>query len=49
LAIDPDKDVTEALALHTRWARMHWLRTLIGTPAFFIYLWLLAKPALIGN
>jgi hypothetical protein len=42
--IQPDAAADEAKAarLHARWGLMHWLRTLLGVPAFLIFAWLLA-------
>ena len=45
LKVDTKTDETTALALHRKWARMHNLRTLLGVPAFLIFLWLLIAPA----
>jgi hypothetical protein len=42
LRVDAVNNPAEATALHARWARMHWLRTLLGVPAFLIFSWLLA-------
>ncbi len=41
LRVDAINDSAEASTLHARWARMHWLRTLLGSPAFLIFAWLL--------
>ena len=39
LKVDCETNPEEALALHRRWSTMHWLRTVIGAPAFLIFLW----------
>jgi hypothetical protein len=41
LRIDADHAPERAAALHARWGLMHHLRTIIGTPAFGLYLWAL--------
>jgi hypothetical protein len=38
LKVDCEQSPDEALALHRNWGRMHLLRTLIGAPAFLIFL-----------
>jgi hypothetical protein len=43
LRVDALNDAAEATALHARWARMHWLRTFLGSPAFLIFIWLLTS------
>jgi hypothetical protein len=40
LKIDPVEDRALAEELHRYWGRMHWLRTVVGVPAFLIFAWL---------
>lgn len=41
LKIDPEREPEEAEALHMRWGTMHTWRTVIGSPAFLVFLWAL--------
>ena len=43
LKVDAISSPKEAQQLHTRWGRMHWLRTIVGAPAFLIFLCLLVS------
>ena len=44
LKIDAQASPIEAEKLHAKWSVMHNLRTALGAPAFFIFLWALSTP-----
>jgi hypothetical protein len=41
LKVDALNNPEEAELLHARWGKMHWLRTIVGAPAFLIFAWYL--------
>lgn len=41
IKIDPNAELETATRLHTRWGRMHNLRTVIGSVSFPLFVWLL--------
>ena len=41
IQIDPAAEPELAARLHSKWGRMHWLRTAIGGLSFPLFLWLL--------
>ena len=45
LRVDAAAAPDEAIALHARWGVMHAWRTVLGAPAFLLYLWALSGNA----
>jgi hypothetical protein len=46
IRIDPVAEPDLTAALHKRWGQMHWLRTVIGSVSFPLFLWLLSGSSL---